>query len=200
MDSSQPSHILTRTAQEEPLSSQVLTSVRFDFAFVYLALNRIESLKCRIGLGLESAKHFVRLNAARVILGCRNLEKAEAAKKIIEESTQRQGVVQVWQVDLTSFESVKEFASRVDQLDRLDIFINNASMIAVKTELFEGHETQVTVNVISTALLSVLVLPALRRSGKQFNITPHLVIVSSDGAFMVCKMKQTLIYTNAYTY
>lgn len=157
------------------------------------------SLTCRIGLGLESAKHFVRLNAARVILGCRNLEKAEDAKKMIEESTQRQGVVQVWQVDLTSFESVKEFASRVDQLDRLDIFINNASMIAVKRELFEGHETQVTVNVISTALLSVLVLPTLRRSGKQFNITPHLVIVSSDGAFMVCKMNPTLTYTNADT-
>lgn len=58
-----------------------------------------------MGLGLEAARHFTRLNAERVILGVRNLEKGEAAKNSIEESTNRKGAVEVWQLDLTSYES-----------------------------------------------------------------------------------------------
>lgn len=113
------------------------------------------------------------------------MERAEIAKKDIEESTGRQDVVEVWHVDLSAYESVKEFAARVDKLERLDVFINNASILMAKKELFEGHEAQITVNVISTLLLSVLILPALRRSAQLFNVTPHLVIVSSDASNMV---------------
>ena len=120
-----------------------------------------------------------------MILGCRNLDKGTSAKQAIEESTKRQGVVELWQVDLSSFESVKEFAARVSKLDRLDIFVNNASVLEPTRVMVEGHESQITVNVISTLLLSVLVLPSLRRSAMQFNMTPHLVTVASDGAFLV---------------
>lgn len=88
-------------------------------------------------------------------------------------------------MDLSAYDSVKEFAARVNTLERLDIFINNASILMAKREIFEGHEAQITVNVISTALLSVLILPALRRSAQQFNVTPHLVIVASDAANLV---------------
>ncbi|KAF7557503.1 hypothetical protein G7046_g6025 [Stylonectria norvegica] len=136
------------------------------------------------GLGLEAAKHFVRLGAAKVIVACRNIAKGEDAKIKIEEATQRPGVVEVWQLDLASFASVKEFAARAVQLDRLDILVNNASVLTPRREIVEGHELQITVNVISTLLLSVLLLPALRRTASQLNITPHIVIVSSDGAYM----------------
>ncbi|RSL62491.1 hypothetical protein CEP54_005678 [Fusarium duplospermum] len=61
------------------------------------------------GLGLEAARHFVRLNASKVILACRNVDKGEAAKKDIEESTGRRHVAQVWHLDLCSYESVKSF-------------------------------------------------------------------------------------------
>ncbi|CAD6592413.1 MAG: hypothetical protein ASARMPREDX12_006073 [Alectoria sarmentosa] len=62
------------------------------------------------GLGLEASRHFVRLDAAKVILAVRNLEKGEAAKQSIEESTGRTGVVEVWQLDLAHYESVKDFS------------------------------------------------------------------------------------------
>jgi retinol dehydrogenase 12 len=49
------------------------------------------------GLGLEAAKHFVRLNASKVIIACRDVEKGEAARRAIETSTAcPPGVLEVW--------------------------------------------------------------------------------------------------------
>ncbi|KND93569.1 Retinol dehydrogenase 12 [Tolypocladium ophioglossoides CBS 100239] len=136
------------------------------------------------GLGLEAARHFVRLNAAKVILACRSIERGEAAKQEIESSTPRRHVLEVWQLDLGSFDSVKEFAARAAKLDRLDVLLNSASILVSEWARLEGHETMMTVNVISTMLLTVLLLPTLRRTGTRFNVTPHVTIVSSGAAFL----------------
>ncbi|PFH60511.1 hypothetical protein XA68_10825 [Ophiocordyceps unilateralis] len=136
------------------------------------------------GLGLEAARHFTRLNAAKVILACRNLDKAEAAKRDIEQTTGRSGVVEAWQLDLAVLDSVKAFADRAAALERLDILVNNASVLSFEWALADGHETMVTVNVISTFLLTLRLLPTLRRTAQRFNVAPHVVIVSSDAAFM----------------
>ncbi|RCI07477.1 hypothetical protein L249_4557 [Ophiocordyceps polyrhachis-furcata BCC 54312] len=137
------------------------------------------------GLGLEAARHFVRLNAAKVILACRSLDKAEAARRDIEATTQRANVVESWHLDLASVASVKDFADRATStLDRLDILVNNASVLSLKWALADGHETMITVNVISTFLLTLRLLPLLRRTGQRFNMTPHVVVVSSDAAFL----------------
>jgi len=133
-----------------------------------------------VGLGLEAARHFVRLNAARVILGCRDTEKGEAARTDIETTTGRKNVAEVWQVDLTSFESVKEFCHRAQELDRLDVVIENAGLAISWYEEYEGHESTITVNVISTFLMALLLIPRLRESAIRLNITPHLTIVASD--------------------
>ncbi|KAI1501120.1 short-chain dehydrogenase [Biscogniauxia marginata] len=137
-----------------------------------------------VGLGLEAARHFVRLNAAKVILGCRNVDKGEAAKADIVASTGREGVVDVWQVDLSSFESVKEFCRRADTLDRLDIVIENAALATQEYQVCEGYERQITVDVISTFLMALLLLPTLRRSATKFNVLPHLVFVVSTAHFL----------------
>ena len=47
------------------------------------------------GLGLETARHLVEFNASHVILAVRSLTAGEAAKKDIETSTGRMGVVEV---------------------------------------------------------------------------------------------------------
>lgn len=132
------------------------------------------------GLGLEASRHFVRLNAARVILGCRSLEKGNAAKADIEASTQRPGVVDVWQLDLASFESVQDFCRRAATLERLDVVLENASVMSSTHIEAEGYEQQITVNVISTFLMALLMLPTLRRTATRFNVTPNLTIVSSE--------------------
>lgn len=140
-----------------------------------------------VGLGLEAARHFARLGAAKVILACRNTDKGERAKADIERSTARSGIVEVWSLDLCSFESVKQFCQRADQLPRLDVVVENAAvaMIGPQAALAEGYESTITVNVVSTFLMALLLLPTLKRTATEFNVQPKLVIVSSDAHFMV---------------
>lgn len=132
-----------------------------------------------VGLGLEAARHFTRLGAAKVILGVRSLDKGEAARKSIEESTRRRGIVDVWHLDLSSYESVKQFATRVEKLNRLDAIVENAAVATGTYARTEDNESTITTNVVSTFLLALLVLPKLRETGTKFNVTPRLTVVSS---------------------
>ncbi|KAL8650203.1 MAG: hypothetical protein Q9210_003961 [Variospora velana] len=134
-----------------------------------------------VGLGLEAARHYLRLGAAKVILAVRSIEKGEAAKQAIEESENRSGVVEVWQLDLQSYESVKQFAQRVNRLPRLDIMLDNAGLATYIYRQAEEDESTITVNVVSTFLLALLLLPKLRETSTRFNTTPCLTIVTSEG-------------------
>jgi NAD(P)-dependent dehydrogenase (short-subunit alcohol dehydrogenase family) len=132
------------------------------------------------GLGLEAAKHFVRLNASKVILACRNVEKGEAAKRAIETSTAcHLGALEIWQLDLASHESVKQFASKANT-PRLDVLLENAGMSTGEFRWAEKNESQITVNVVSTLLLELLLLPKLKATARDFGVTPHLTMVFSS--------------------
>ena len=135
-----------------------------------------------IGLGKEATRHFARLGASTVILAVRSLEKGHEAKADIESSTGRKpGVVQVWELDMASYASVKAFARRVaDELPRVDIVIENAGKATGKFENAEGNESTITVNVVSTFLLAALLLPKLRRVADKYCIRPTLTIVTSE--------------------
>jgi retinol dehydrogenase 12 len=132
------------------------------------------------GLGLEAARHAVRLNAAKVIIACRTLSKGEAAKISIEESTEKTGVIEVWKLDLSSYASVKEFAAKANQLPRLDVLLENAGISTRKFVITEDNESTITTNVVSTFLLAILLLPKLKETAAKHNTTPHLTIVSSE--------------------
>jgi retinol dehydrogenase-12 len=136
-----------------------------------------------VGLGFEAARHITRLGAEKVILAVRNTEKGETAKKSIEESTQRTGVVEVWPLDMCSYASVEEFAARASKLSRLDVVLENAGIATREFNLAEGNEATITTNVISTYLLALLLLPKLKETAQQHNKRPHLVIVSSEVHF-----------------
>jgi retinol dehydrogenase-12 len=141
------------------------------------------------GLGLEAARHIVRLGAEKVILAVRNTSKGEAAKQSIEDSTQRSGIVEVWSLDLSSYESVKQFAKRAQSLRRLDLLLENAGMMQNSFTTTEQDESTVTTNVTSTFLLALLVLPKLQETAQNFNTLPRLTIVASDAHF-ITKFKE----------
>lgn len=134
-----------------------------------------------VGLGLEAARHVVRLGASRVILGVRNVSAGEAAKKEIETSTGRSGVCEVWEVDLASNKSVIAFGDRIAQLPRLDVALLNAALATTNYERAEGFERSITVNVVNTLLLSLFVLPVLKATGKKLpGCQPRLSFVVSE--------------------
>jgi retinol dehydrogenase 12 len=91
-----------------------------------------------VGLGLEAAKRFYAMNPARLILAVRTISKGEDAKKVILETGKKEGPygrvksetnIEVWTLDLSSFESVRRFAKRCDdELERIDILLENAAV------------------------------------------------------------------------
>lgn len=132
-----------------------------------------------VGLGKEAARHFARLDAAKVILAVRNTTAGEEAAKDIQATTGR-NVCEVWKLDLGSYESVKEFAARASKLPRIDVLLENAGIAVQKFKMMEKDESTVTVNVVSTFLLALLLLPKLQETKTKFNTTPTITIVSSE--------------------
>ena len=142
-----------------------------------------------IGLGFETAQHFVRLKASKVILAVRSEEKGQAAKEQMEKATKQTGVIEVWPCDYGSYDSMRKFMERVDGLDRVDIFIANSGLLTRNWSMVQGHESHVAVNFISTYYLLFLAVPILRKSAKKYNIVPHLTFTSSFVQFL-CKFKE----------
>lgn len=81
------------------------------------------------GLGYEGAKHLARNGVSHLILACRNTGRGEAAaERLKEELPDWKGEVRVWELDMSRFDSVKQFGERLSTLDRLDILILSAGV------------------------------------------------------------------------
>lgn len=141
------------------------------------------------GLGREAARHALTLGADTIILGVRSLAKGEEAKSNIELSAgcSDKNRILVWPIDLESFASVQAFATRarkhvVEEGGLLDMAIMNAGLASAEFALTrDGWERGLQVNVLSTALLSLQLLPLLLRTRQRDpSSRPHLTIVASD--------------------
>jgi len=139
------------------------------------------------GLGFEGAKHAVKLGCAKLIIAVRSVEKGETAKRSIIQATGCEPkIIEVWSIDLTSYDSVKTFAERADrELDRIDVLLENAAVASLEWNWVLDNERMVTVNVVSTFLLAFLMLPKLKATAAQFNTKPRLTFVTSDTHFLV---------------
>ncbi|WP_211655747.1 oxidoreductase [Planococcus alpniumensis] len=113
------------------------------------------------GLGLETAKTFVRLGA-RVILAVRDLEKGKAAEQEIREESPK-APIEVMKLDLSDLESVRAFAETfISRFDSLDLLVNNAGVMTppyAKTK--DGFELQFGSNHLGHFALTGLLLPLL---------------------------------------
>jgi len=96
------------------------------------------------GMGLEAARYFVQLSAAKVIIAVRSLSKGEAAKVSIETSEKRLNIVEVWELDLSSYASVKAFVVKGNDLERLDVVVANAGMYSFDFAMAEENERTIT--------------------------------------------------------
>ncbi|ORY06222.1 short-chain dehydrogenase/reductase family protein-like protein [Clohesyomyces aquaticus] len=117
------------------------------------------------GMGLEAAAKFAQLGALKVILAVRDISKGEIAKSLIETRTGNKDQLEVWKLDMNSFDSVVAFAERAKALPHLDVVVLNAGVRKIAfIQSPEGWEETLQVNTLSSALLGILLLPKLKAS------------------------------------
>jgi NAD(P)-dependent dehydrogenase (short-subunit alcohol dehydrogenase family) len=133
-----------------------------------------------IGLGYEAALQLLDLKLTHLILGARSLERGD--KAAVKFRKLYKAKVEVWQLDMSSYDSIQAFAQRADsELLRIDIVLLNAGVIKMKYTPVKstGHEEMVQVNYLSTMLLAMLLLPTLKAKGPPDGKPARLTIVSA---------------------
>jgi NAD(P)-dependent dehydrogenase (short-subunit alcohol dehydrogenase family) len=126
------------------------------------------------GIGKETAKGLAQ-RGAKVVLACRNVAKAEAARDEIASATGRRDI-EVMTLDLASKSGIRRF---VDQFtsshDRLDVLVNNAGVFkTARHTTSDGLELTLGVNHVGTFLLTQGLLPLLEKSAPS-----RVVVVAS---------------------
>jgi NAD(P)-dependent dehydrogenase (short-subunit alcohol dehydrogenase family) len=121
------------------------------------------------GIGLEAARVLARAGA-RVIMASRDTEKGEAAAAEIRASSPG-AELDVRELDLSSFDSVRAFAEGFGE-QQLDLLINNAGvMVPPYTKSVDGFELQLATNHLGHFALTGLLLDKLLA-------TPHARVVT----------------------
>ncbi|KAK0443693.1 uncharacterized protein EV420DRAFT_1649158 [Desarmillaria tabescens] len=132
------------------------------------------------GLGFEAAKHFARMNPARLVLTAVYETKGKQALAEIQADT-GYSKAELWIIDLANFNSVISFADRADQeLERLDILIENAGIGTCYYEQVEGWEKTIHTNNLGPGLLAIRMIPKMLETARKYSVNPRLVIVASD--------------------
>lgn len=133
------------------------------------------------GLGERAAYRFA-LWGARVILACRDPPPHEPhPEKVIEDMIREAGgqikpeQLEWWKVDYSSFDSVQALGQRWNESGRtLDILCNNAGLSTGKFVITnDGVELTRSVNFLGHALLTLTVLPSMKKAA-----APKIVNVS----------------------
>ncbi|XP_036150625.1 retinol dehydrogenase 11-like [Monomorium pharaonis] len=132
------------------------------------------------GIGKETARDFTE-EGARVILACRNVEKAKAAIEDIKcnpfpsyfsnsrkmQTADKNGLgdLEVYSLDLCNFKSVKECAKKLMKEPAIHILVNNAGIMFTPYQITEdGFEIQLQSNYLGHFLLTLLLLPKMQSS------------------------------------
>lgn len=137
------------------------------------------------GLGFEASLHLSRLGVGKLIMAVRTTAKGDDAKERILQSTRRPvASIEVWPIDMDSYDSIKSFAARASQLSRIDGVLANAGIMTTRFYMSELNEKTLNVNVISTFLLYLLLLPKMRESGRQTGHICRYVIPNSALHYM----------------
>lgn len=132
------------------------------------------------GIGFEAAKALAG-KGARVLLGCRDRAKAEAAMARIRQVTPAADVAFL-PLDLADLNSVGEAAAIAAREPRLDVLLNNAGvMFPPLTRTAQGFELQFGVNHLAGFALTALLLPKLAETpGARVVVTSSLAHQRGD--------------------
>ncbi|KAI1817269.1 NAD(P)-binding protein [Poronia punctata] len=150
------------------------------------------------GVGFETARQLLELGLSKLILAVRDEDKGEAAAaKLTTDLRLTEKRIEVWKLDMSVYESITAFVERAERdLDRLDIVILNVGMWSPIKRVFNqhtGHDEVIQVNYISTALLSILLLPVVAKSKAEDGPLPRITFnLSEVAAFTSFKEKERI--------
>ncbi|MED6121128.1 Short-chain dehydrogenase TIC 32, chloroplastic [Stylosanthes scabra] len=132
------------------------------------------------GIGTETTR-VLAMRGAHVVMAVRNLTAAKQVKEsILKEFPSAQ--VDAMELDLTSIQSVKNFASQYKSSARpLNILINNAGIMACPFTLSKDNiELQFATNHIGHFVLTNLLLDTMKKTSRQSKREGRIVNVSSE--------------------
>lgn len=131
------------------------------------------------GIGLETAR-VMALRKVHVIIGARNMEAANEAKRLILEENQS-AQIDVLKLDLSSVKSIGQFVDKFNALKLpLNILINNAGIMFCPFQLSEdGIEMQFATNHLGHFHLTNLLLEKMKKTAKSTGIEGRIVNLSS---------------------
>jgi NAD(P)-dependent dehydrogenase (short-subunit alcohol dehydrogenase family) len=134
-------------------------------------------------LGFVYYRDLLRLKLSYLIIAVRSPRKGEDARsKLLTECPNAK--VEVWELEMGSYDSIQALVRRTKQLNRLDIAILNAGLTKGTWELnpITGHEETIQINYVSTMLLAILIPPVLK-SKSPTGSPGRLTIVGSGTAY-----------------
>jgi NAD(P)-dependent dehydrogenase (short-subunit alcohol dehydrogenase family) len=137
------------------------------------------------GIGLETSRQLLDMGLSKLIISVRNESNGQLASKNLSSGRRLEDdAIQVWKLDMSSYDSITTFVERTKTLERLDIAILNAGIMKQTYEIVSstGHEETIQVNFLSTALLAILLLPILKAKASNASEQGHLVWVQSEMA------------------
>jgi NAD(P)-dependent dehydrogenase (short-subunit alcohol dehydrogenase family) len=137
------------------------------------------------GLGFAASRQLLGLHLSTLIVAVRSQERGDAAAAKLRKEFPN-ATVEVWLLNMSSYESITAFAERCKTLDRIDIAILNVGLMMVTYTIVPetGHEQTLQINYLSTALLAILLLPTMKAKKVPGSPRPPvLTIVGSDIAF-----------------
>ena len=128
------------------------------------------------GLGFETAKKIAMDRNYRVILACRNDEKAARAGAEIVKATDNDQVVPM-KLDTSSLSSVRAFAcAYIRNYGSVDVLINNAGISPMRDSGYtaEGFEVVFATNYLGHFLLTQMLLPHMTADGRIINVSSDM--------------------------
>ncbi|KAG6373467.1 NAD(P)-binding protein [Boletus reticuloceps] len=145
-----------------------------------------------VGLGFEASVHLAKMRPKLLIATSRNQVKCELARKsILERAVEPNMDLYTWPLELGSFQNVRSFADRfaMEGNGTLNTLVANAGVFPndyIRTQ--DDWEIMLQVNYLSTALLSILLLPYLINSSSP-DSPSRLVFVSSFAHYFAPELK-----------
>ncbi|ESO92896.1 hypothetical protein LOTGIDRAFT_162375 [Lottia gigantea] len=176
------------------------------------------------GIGYIAAREIARMGG-HVIIACRNMVKADAAIKRMQEEyeehlTSKQSPADIselkklniekMELDLASFASTQRFIETFKARNcALDVLICNAGVVTDKEITEDNHELMLQVNFLSHFIITVHLLPILLKCGEDsrvmsmFWLNRHLKdksvsIISLHPGFVDTQMTRQNIYSKYF--